>query len=489
MKRLSLGILAAGLAGSLVNAADPALTIYNQNFAVVRDSVRLNLRAGTNVVRFANTTAQLEPDSVILRDPSGARRLQILEQNFRADPVSQELLLSIFEGRTIEFQVSHGDKPPEIITGRVVRSGYVPRYYGQDGYQPPIAPGASQPIIEVNGKLRFSLPGEPIFPALTDDTILKPTLSWVIQSDKAGAFDGDLSYITSGMSWEADYNVLAPEQGDTLDLVGWVTMNNQSGKTFEKATIKLMAGDVNKVQPQANNRFVGRYSLLEAKAASPPVSEKTFDEYHLYTLQRATTLRDHETKQVEFVRASGIQSKRLYVYDSGRTETPYYAGLRTDPEYGVQSNTKVAVMREFVNSQANQLGMPLPKGRIRFYRQNTGGAAEFTGENTIEHTPRDERLRFFTGDAFDVVGERKRENFRVDQNRRTMEESFEIKLRNRKQEVIEVRVVERLNRAANWEITAKSDDFAKQDSHTIEFLAKLKPDEERKVTYTVRYTW
>jgi hypothetical protein len=246
MKIFSL-ILAGCFAAEAAFASDPALTIYNQNFAVVRDSIHLKLKAGVNDVSYNEATMHLEPDSVVLRDPTGKRTLQILEQNFRADPVSQALLLNYYEGKTIEFESQ--DKK-EMISGKIVRSGYVPHtqafnQYGQQYYQSQMAyasadSGVGQPIIEVNGKLRFSLPGEPLFPALPDDSILKPTLTWQLNADKGGALDAELSYVTGGMSWQAAYNLVSPKKGDTLDLVGWVTIDNQTGKSFNQAKIKLI---------------------------------------------------------------------------------------------------------------------------------------------------------------------------------------------------------------------------------------------------------
>ena len=213
--------------------AQPALTIYNQNFAVVRDTVPLDLQSGVNTVRYAGATAQVEPDSVILRDPAGKHSLQILEQNYRNDPVSQELLLSLFEGKTIDFEnlrMKDNTQTREIVSGKIIRSGFVPGGHSE------------QPIIEVNGKLQFSLPGEPRFPDLGDDTVLKPAFNWLLQSDKPGKFDAEVGYVTGGFDWSASYNLVSPEKGDFVDLVGWITMNNQSGKTFENAKIKLMAG-------------------------------------------------------------------------------------------------------------------------------------------------------------------------------------------------------------------------------------------------------
>lgn len=489
-------------AGQANKTESPALTIYNQNFAVVRQGIALELKTGVNQLRFIEATAHIEPDSVMLRDPAG-RPLQVLEQNYRNDPVSQELLLSLFEGKTIDFLIRNQDST-EIVKGKIIRSGYVPHWvalqrYGQQYYQAQMAyasGGASQPIIEVNGKLQFQLPGLPQFPALTDDTILKPTLNWVVQAEQPISSMGELSYITGGMSWHADYNLVAPPKGDKLDLVGWVTIDNQTGKDFRDARIKLMAGDVSKIQPrEAYDRAYGRLEATVSGAPRPAVTEKAFDEYHLYTLERATTLRDRETKQVEFVRASGVNSQRIYVYEGAyidRNRYGYYSPdqIRNDQGYGTESNPKVWVMQEFKNSKLNNLGMPLPAGRLRFYRRDAdGGQLEFTGENMIDHTPADETVRVYTGNAFDIVGERRRTNYRIDESKHTVDESFEITLRNHKKTPVEVRVLERLYRWVNWDLTQRSHAFRKLDAQKIEFPVRIAADGTAVVTYTVHYTW
>lgn len=474
-----------------VKATDaPALTIYNQNFALVRETLGLNLQAGINALRFNGMTSQVEPDSLMLRDPTAARQVQIWEQNYRNDPVTQESLLALYEGKTIQFRTGRGGDM-EIVTGKVIRSGYVPRLanYYQQNY-----PQSSQPIIEIDGRLIFGLPGTPIFPALVGDTILKPSMNWLVQTDKPGSFSAELSYVTGGLSWQADYNLVAPEKGDTIDLAGWVTITNQSGTVFENARVKLMAGDVNKIQPLTAGTFrnVATKAMAMDAAAPPPVTEKSFDEYHLYTLQRPTTIHDQETKQVEFVSATGVKSTRFYLYDGARVDQyAYYTpgSIGNDQNYGTVSNPKVFVMQEFENKEANHLGIALPKGRLRFYRRDTDGHLEFTGENVIDHTPKDETIRVYTGNSFDIVGERKRTNFHVDSSNRWLDETYEIKVRNHKKEAVNVRVLEHLYRWNNWEIREKSSDYKKLDSKNIEFRVQIPPDGERVVTYTVHYSW
>jgi hypothetical protein len=477
----------------------PSLTIYNQDFAVVRQNIALDLKTGENQINVNDITMHLEPDSVVLRDPAGKHPVQVLEQNYRADPISEPLLLSLYEGKTINFEVST-PQGIQLVKGKVIRSGYTPHNffamnrYGQNYYQGQMAGAAEQPIIEVNGQLRFSLPGTPIFASLTDDSILKPRLEWLLATDKPGKFPAEFSYVTGGMSWQADYNIVAPEKGDTVDIVGWVTIDNQSGKTFENSRIKLMAGDVNKIQPGIAGRYVADMVSMGAAGPVGPVTEKAFDEYHLYTLERSTTLRDRETKQVEFIHAAGVTTKQLYIYDGAKIDPSRYNGwnwenIRNDHSYGTESNSKIWVMREFVNSEANHLGMPLPKGRLRFYRRSDDGQVEFTGENTIDHTPRGEIVRIYTGNAFDLSGERRRTNYTVDMGRTTATETFEIKVRNHKKEPVDLRVVEHLYRGTNWEITAKSDEYHKKDSQTIEFPVTITPDGEKVITYTAHYTW
>lgn len=483
MKLISINAI-AGMLGSWLATAQPSLTVYNQNFAVVRDRVALDLKAGENAVTYAGATLHLEPDSVVLRDPSKKTDLRILEQSYRAEVLSQGLLLSLNEGKELDFINRDRDGHESTVRGKVVRSGYTPSIPGN-------AESSGSPIIEVAGQLRFSLPGEPRFPTMGDDGILKPTLTWQLTSDRAAKLDAELSYVTGGMSWSAAYNLISPEKGNILDIVGWVTIDNQSGTAFENASLKLMAGEVNKLPMPRLAMSADAFG--EAKTAA--VTEKAFDEFHLYQLPRATTLRNGETKQVEFLRATGVKAPTLYIYDGANIPWENYRGfpeegLRNNREFGTQSNPKVWVMREFKNTKENGLGLPLPRGRARFYRQDDAdGRPEFTGENSIDHTPQGETVRIRTGDAFDLVGSRTRSDYSLSVKEDQLEEAFEIKLRNRKKETVEIRVAERLYRWVNWEIVQKSDEFMKVGFRNIEFRVTLKPDEEKVVSYRVRYNW
>ncbi len=464
MKLPALLLLAAA---SVSFAADPALTIYNGGYAVVRETLPIDLKSGVNQVSFAGATAQVESDSVILRDVAGKADFQILEQSYRNDPVSQAMLMSLFEGKTLEFNRRETNKPDRMIMGKVVRSGFVP------------GGNFVEPIIEVDGKLQFSLPGEPVFPSLGSDNVLKPTLNWKLNSASSGKIAAEVAYLSRGFTWEASYNLVATEKSDILDVVGWVTMNNQSGMTFNEAKIKLMAGDVNRVEPEYQRAARGMAFAAASMDAVKVVTEKSFDEFHLYTLGNPATLRDKETKQVEFVRATGVKAERIYVFE----------GAQHYNRRGVSSVGKVQVYREFKNSEANKLGIALPKGKVRFYSQDGDRQLEFVGENQIDHTPKDETIRVLTGNSFDLTGEHRMTNNTEDGSNRVATQTFEVKVRNHKKEPVEIRVLEHATHGGNWTLTAQSQPHEKKDATSFEFRVPLKPDEEKVITYTIRYTW
>ncbi|MGE5190526.1 MAG: DUF4139 domain-containing protein [Gemmatimonadota bacterium] len=489
MKRAAIALAAILLAGPA--AAETQLTIYNRNFATVKETRTLTLPQGESEVRVTGITALLEPDSLVLRDLSRPDAVRILEQNYESDPLSEGLLLRRSEGKTLDFEVTvpqTGEK--KIVRGKVLRSGYVPRMAALQRYGDP--QGGGQPIVEVEGKIVFGLPGKPVFEALDPKAFLKPTLLWRLSTDAPGQHDVEFSYLTGGMRWEASYNAVAPETGDAFDIVGWVTLENMSGRDFEDARVKLMAGDVARVQGEGV-AYARAAAMEMAAAPAAAVTERAFEEYHLYTLARPTTVLDREIKQVEFVRASGVPAKRLYVYDGLQAGAQYRgwdaSSIRNRPDYGTQSNPKVWVMLEFRNAEDSGLGMPLPKGKVKIYRRDEDGRNEFVGEDALDHTPKDETVRLYTGNAFDVVGERRQTAFRLDTNNHRADESFEIRVRNHKEQQIEVRVVEHLYRAVEWEVTSRSMDFDRTDARTIEFRPKVRPGGEAVIAYTVHYNW
>jgi len=477
-----------------------ALTIYNQSFAVARTSLDLELQPGLNEITTTRVTGMLEPDSVVLRDASTHLPIPVLEQNYDAAVVNQQWLLQKYEGKTIDFQVStpQGLQP---MPGKIIRAGFNrPPSYGPNGQY--INGQQGEPLIEINGHMQFSLPGLPLFPSATDGLLLKPTLRWQINSKSPAHLMAELAYITGGFDWDATYNVIAPENndvtsGEKVDVLGWVTIHNQSGSDFGQARIKLMAGDVAKIRNAGFGAGMGvalakSAVVLAADEAVPGVTQKAFDDFHLYDLNRTVALRDGETKQVQFIEAAGVTMKRSYLYSGlGVQVQPLYAGnVNQNQGYGLgNENTKVLIVEEIKNSESNHLGMPLPAGRVRLYRRDSDGQMEFVGESTIGHTPAEETLKIATGSAFDVKGSRRQTNFHVDYNNHQIDESFEIKISNQKLQDANVSVIEQMYRCENWEITSKTAEFKKRDSHTLEFPLQVPAKGSAVLDYTVHYTW
>jgi len=477
-KKLSLLFTCALLSQAPTLSYATSITIYNDNFALITNPVSLDLKQGENKIKLSDITYHLDPDSVIIRDADDKVNLQILEQSYRNDPVTQFKLLKHFEGQSIQFKVDEmladGRKINKFVTGKVIRAGQNSTRYSR---------AVETPIIEVDGQLQFSLPGEPVFPALADGNILKPELSWLLQADKKTKLNAQLSYLSGGFSWYASYN-LVDKGDDGFSLSAWITMDNQSGMDFDNAEVKFVAGDVVKPErPTSKKRSYNRASL---SAVPESVQQESLDEFHLYSLPRRLTLRDKETKQVEFIRVDGLKSTKRYVYDGALSKSAY-GSYANKAGFGQEFHKKVWVYREFDNSKANKLGMPLPKGAARFYL-NRLNSIEFTGGNTIDHMAANERVKIFIGNAFDIVGERKQTDFVYDRKGKWITETVEIKLSNQKSQAVTVEVHEGLYRYANWKVTS-SEKYLKADSKTIHFDVQLNPKEDKTLTYTVKYHW
>ena len=298
--------------------------------------------------------------------------------------------------------------------------------------------------------------------------------------------EAQLSYLTRGLSWEASYNLVAPEEGEEVTVSGWITANNRSGTAFEDAKLKLIAGDVNMTESQVLNLGASR-ARMDSFAAVEEVAGKSFDGFHLYTLPRPVTLRDQETKQVEFLRSPAVQTERLFVYEP--VSNRFYGGRNASPQQGEAASKDVAIYWVFKNSEENGLGKPMPAGTVRFYREDEAdGNLEFVGENRIDHTPNNEELKVYTGNAFDLVGERKVMDFESNERMNWMKETIEVTLKNRSKKPQTIVAREHLWRWSNWEV--KTDvPFEKIDSNTIEFAVDLAPDEVKTVSYLVTYSW
>jgi hypothetical protein len=444
------------------------VTVYNQNLGLVRETRSFDLQKGVADIEAEDVAAHIDPTSVHFKSLTSPGGVTVLEQDFEYDLISQDKLLEKYLGKEIELEQRLG---PNGEKKETVRGTLLSNEGGR--------------VLLSDGRILVNPPGDAVLPKLPEGLRSKPTLLWKLRSDRGGSNECELSYLTEGLGWHADYVTVVSPKDDSMDLNAWVTIDNRSGAAYKDAKLKLVAGDVHRSQPAPRPMMYAK--AMAAAAPEANFAEKAFFEYHLYTLQRPTTLADNETKQVELAEAAGVPLTKEYLYDgSGGIMWPG-GGRYLSPEWGNNSAAKVAVTLQFANAKSAGLGIPLPQGRVRVYKKDDDGALEFIGEDQIDHTPKDEKVRLHLGDAFDVVGERKRTDLQTGKN--SLDESFEIRLRNHKEDPITVKVVERLYRWSEWKIENASQKFTKKDAQTIEFAVPVKPDGESVVTYTVHYSW
>lgn len=448
-------------------------------YALIRQERNVNLDQERSVIRFTDVAALIDPTTVSftsLTDPDGTR---VVKQNYQFDLVSTEKVLQKYIDNEISVEQQRGDKT-EIIDGVLTSTAGNLILRKEDGS-----------VRIVNGYSAIKLP------KLPGGLITKPTLVWDIATRKPGAHRTRVAYQTTGITWWADYNFTYSEGKDAnsckLDAGAWVSILNQSGGSYQDAKLKLIAGDVQRAlpPPPARAMMKGRRAEMAMADAAPAFEEKAFFEYHLYTLGFPTTLSDNSTKQIElFPVARGVPCEKTLLYTGQAAPFYNYGSPMVERNFGVESNKKVDVFISFKNSKENKMGMPLPAGRIRVSKLDTAdNSLEFIGEDRIDHTPKNEKVLLKLGSAFDVVGERRQVDFRVDTNGKWMEEDIEIKIRNQKNEPVTVTVKENLYRWTNWRVLKNSMGYDKQDAHTIHFPVKLAKGAEGIVRYTVRYTW
>ncbi|MBN1138542.1 MAG: DUF4139 domain-containing protein [Anaerolineae bacterium] len=458
-----------GSAAAVAQAEGVELAVYNQNLALVKEHRSLDLTKGLNEVRFADVAAMIDPTSVhfsSLTDPQGT---VVLEQNYEYDVVGSAKLLQKYVDQEISLVTEDGQK----YTGTLLNATEDAILQSADG---------KVTVVKVNQIKEFD------FPALPEGLITKPTLVWQVESAQGEAQDVEVTYLTGGINWYANYVAVLADDDASLDLNGWITLDNRSGASYKDAKLKVIAGDIHRAATDGYAEMAKvAYDAMTAPAAQ--VEERSFFEYHLYEVQRPVTVKDQQTKQIEFVTGSGIPALKFFVYDG--SQIGYWGRYEPvqDPGYGTTSNEKVQVMLEFRNGEKEGLGVPLPKGTIRVFKEDIDGSTLLIGEDSIDHTPKDEQIRLYIGDAFDIVGERAQTDFRIDTGRRFMEESYRITLRNHKDEKVEVRVTEHMFRWSQWEILEESLKHEKLDAQTIEFRVPVEADGEVVVTYTVRYEW
>jgi hypothetical protein len=436
-----------------------AMTIYNVNLGLVKDQRRISLDKGIGELRFMDVAAQIIPTSVSIRSLIDPQSLQILEQNYEYDLLNPQKLLDKYVGKEVKlyYKNPYTDKE-EIVTATLLSNN-------------------GGPIFKIGEEITFGHPGRVIFPKVPDNLISKPTLVWLLQNTLSQPQRIEATYLTNGINWRADYVVTLNDKDDQADLSGWVTIDNKSGATYQDAKLKLVAGDVNRVRDEWEYRDkMLRGAIAETKKAEPQFKEEEFFEYHIYTLQRPATIKENQTKQISLVTAHAVPVKKELIYYGAQS---YYRS-----QYGdVISNQKIGVFVELANKKENNLGIPLPKGTIRVYKNDREGSLQFVGEDAIDHTPKDEKVRIKLGDAFDVVASRKQTDWKKIAGD-TYEAAFEISVRNHKKEDVSVRVIEPI--PGDWEMLSSSHEHTKTDASTAEFILPVPKDKETKLTYRVR---
>lgn len=437
-----------------------ALTVYNQNFGVVREVRKVHLGTGNVELAYADVSAHIQPETVHLKSLTADDSLTVLEQNYRYDLLSPDTLLKKYLGKTIKvYRYNEHTGADEVKQAKVLA-----------------VEGGT--VLEIDGEITSNFAGRFAFPEVPENLLQKPTLVWLLASSAAEQ-RVEVAYLTQGLNWHADY-VLSVDADDKLgDLNGWVTLKNETGTSYKNAELKLVAGDVQRIAPEQAPVMMDMAAPMAPMPAPRPFKEEGLFEYHLYTLDRPTSLLDKEQKQVSLLSASNIALEKKLIF--------YGQSYWFQSQFREQiKNQKVSAYLDFKNEERNHLGMPLPKGTLRVYKSDKGGQKQFIGEDAIDHTPRDEKVRIKLGEAFDVVADRRETSFRALSNC-SSESEWEIALRNHKDTPESVEVNE--PSGGDWEVLSSSVPATKKDSRTFTFDVRLAPRSETKLTYRVRVRW
>ena len=442
-----------------------AVTIYNNNLALVKDQRSIKLIHGLQSLALRDVSAQIRPEMVLLKSLSHPGSFSILEQNFDFDLLTPEKLLEKFVGKTVSFIKTNpatGEEKTEQATVMSVNNGVVLKIGNR---------------IETGQFFNNDRTGRIVFDDIPANLRDRPTLITQINNKVNTEQKVELSYLTGGLGWKADYVAELNPKEDSIDLSGWVTLNNTSGAAYHNAKLQLVAGDVNQVLERLPRNMNMRKDVMMAEAAAP-VAEEALFEYHLYTLDRPTTIADNQTKQVALLSATGIPARKELVL---RGADYYYQGAYGD----LGSKIKIGVFVEFDNKEAAKLGMPLPKGIMRVYKKDAQGNAQFIGEDSIDHTPKNETVRLKLGDAFDVTADKKQTEFKVlprpAKGNSAFESAYELVIKNAKKEKVTVTVQEPIN--GDWTILSETHPHKKTDSR----LATWKIDVPAEGSTILRY--
>lgn len=446
--------VAAGVVSAYAQASSVAVTVYNSNLGVVKDVRTMDIERGVSQIKVVDVAELIDPTSVHIKFPG-----VVLEQNYQYDLVSLNKILMKYIDREVQLIGENG----EVLKGTLL---------SVTGDQV-VLKKADGGLLMLPSIAKYRLSVE----SLPDGLITRPTLVWNVNATKGGKHDVEVSYQTQGMNWHAEYVAVLNDDDTKMDLNAWVSVENNSGATYRDAVLKLVAGDVNRVQEGVNIRG-GRteeYMMAKAMVADDGFQEKEFFEYHIYNLQRPTTLANNETKQIALFESAGASVVKKYKYFSGGGPYMRYSG---------NGQGKVGVVVEFENKESNKLGQPMPKGKVRLYKSD-GSSVEFIGEDMVDHTPRDEKVSLRIGDAFDIVAEEVQTNARRI-SEKVNEATYKITLKNRKQKEDVVVEVERFV-GLNWEITQSSREYEKKNAQNIVFKVPVQKGKEATLEFTVRY--
>ncbi len=468
-KRIVLGVFFLAMAGLVIGlgladkpvvvdseAEGLEVTVYNSNLGVVKEYRTKYLSAGVNNVLYEGVASKIDTTSVRLKAVDST--VNVLEQNFQYDLVSRDKILAKYIDKEITAYLVYGDRK-EVVEGILLSFS-----------------GNQLVIMDGEGRIQVLSSSNLVLPELPVGLITNPTLQWILEADEGRDHTLELSYMTSGMTWKADYVVVTNKDDTKLDLNGWVTVTNNAGTTFKDTSLKLVAGDVHRVSaPGYEGMRLPAPSAYREEVSQ--FAEEALFEYHMYDLQRKTTLRNNEQKQISLLGASDVNVEKEYVYDDIRYWWWYGSSWSSGGE------KKVDVMLNFDNSEGNNLGIPLPKGTVRVFKEDSEGKLQFIGEDSIDHTPKDETIRLFIGQAFDIVGERRQMDF----NKLSgwYEYVWEVELRNHKDEDIVVTVLERTG--GDWEIVKENYEHTKESNNKIRWRIPVKANGESTLTYTIRY--
>lgn len=440
-----------------------AVTIYNGDLALVKDLRKVRLNSGMNNLALRDVSAQIRPETALLGSLSDAGSITVLEQNFDFDLLTPGKLLEKYIGKNVSVVKTHPTSGAETSEAAIVLST------------------SNGVVMRMGKRIETGIPGRIVYDDVPANLRDRPTLVTRLNNSGAAEQTLELSYLTGGLEWKADYVAELNARENAINLSGWVTLTNTSGTSYNNAKLQLVAGDVNRVQEYALVRAKS-VGVMENKVAAPaPMAEESLLEYHLYTLDRPTTIAENQTKQVALLSASGVPArKELVLYGNDYYYWSSYGNLG--------QKMKVSVFVEFENREAARLGMPLPKGIIRVYKKDSAGNAQFVGEDSVDHTPKNEKVRLKLGASFDVTADKKQTAFKKLPNpakgSRLFESAYEIVLKNAKKETATVVVQEPV--PGDWKILNESHRSSKTNSHTAVWKIDIPAEGKTTLTYRVQ---